>query len=404
MKKISSKARKLAILIACMAFVFNAVANDMIHFTWEVTASTFEKSFGIMATDDKIFTVSWGDGVDSTYTGNGNNHMMLYHTYTTVGTYAVSIVAITPDCRFTYLACYYCQLSTLDVSNSTALIELYCSNNTINNLTLGNNTELSRFICANNQLSNLNLSKCTALTYFNCSENQLDDLDVSNNAELLDFYCFINQLVHLDVSNNVKLTRLDCYNNHLSLSDLYVATKITQGDIGSHRLMPQTIGIGEVLFSDQSIFDGIYTDYVVIKDCFAAPQTDYTIVNGTLIFHTTGNYSVTMTNAAIVSSFWWNPIQIFVDINVSNVGIVGRDNYPSVQIYPNPTTGKLQIENGELRIESVAIFDMTGKCYLTLIASRTTETTFDISELPAGVYFVKIRTAADEVVKKVVKK
>jgi len=69
-------------------------------------------------------------------------------------------------------------------------------------------------------------------------------------------------------------------------------------------------------------------------------------------------------------------------------------------IYPNPTTGELRMESGELRIKGVEVFDIYGrKCH----SSPVTCHYINISALPVGIYFLKIRTEAGEVVKKVVK-
>ena len=496
MKTLNSKIKILAILTVCMVVSFNAAAQDTIRFTWKANAYE-EKSFQIAATHGEMFVVSWDDSTDSTYTGAGNNNVILHHTYSTVGTYAVTIVAVTPDCSFTdlncsfcqlsnldvskstaltylnchenqlsslnlsnnaaltelycgknplnnlnvsnntaltvlvcwdtpisrldvknntalvELSCYFNQLSSLDVSNNTALMELYCSNNKISNLILSNNTKLTRFICENNQINRLDVTNCTDLVYFNCSKNSLTNLDVSNNTELQDLYCDQNQLVRLNVSNNVKLARLDCYNNHLPLSDLYIASKVVngQGELGSHRLQQQKVNIGEILFSEQSVFDSIYTDYVVIKDCFVASQSDYTVANGTIIFHTMGNYSVTMSNTAIVTSFWWDPVYVIVDINVNNVGIVETHCNASLQIYPNPTTNQLRITNYELRENDVIeIYDVLGRKAPLIFPANTTPNpskggeystsaqfpsfggegvVIDVSHLSNGIYFLK---------------
>jgi len=86
--------------------------------------------------------------------------------------------------------------------------------------------------------------------------------------------------------------------------------------------------------------------------------------------------------------------QIF-SIAVGEVGIDELQNY-MLDIYPNPTTGKLKIENGELKIENVEIYDMYGR-------NLTPHTSLDISDLSNGIYFVKITTEKGVVTKKVVK-
>jgi hypothetical protein len=58
-------------------------------------------------------------------------------------------------------------------------------------------------------------------------------------------------------------------------------------------------------------------------------------------------------------------------------------------IYPNPVTDKLIIENGELKINNVEIFDIAGKKLSTIDYQLPT---INVSVLPAGIYFVKITT------------
>jgi hypothetical protein len=69
-----------------------------------------------------------------------------------------------------------------------------------------------------------------------------------------------------------------------------------------------------------------------------------------------------------------------------------------VFIYPNPTTGELRIENGALKIQQISIFNLLGRNVL-----NTKQTTLDISHLPAGIYFVQIKTEKGVVTKKIVK-
>jgi len=83
-----------------------------------------------------------------------------------------------------------------------------------------------------------------------------------------------------------------------------------------------------------------------------------------------------------------------------NVGIETNEVI-TINVYPNPTTGKLRIESGELRIENIVIYDVFGK--IQRIESWKTESAIDISHLPVGVYFVKIFTEVGEVARKVLK-
>jgi hypothetical protein len=71
------------------------------------------------------------------------------------------------------------------------------------------------------------------------------------------------------------------------------------------------------------------------------------------------------------------------------------------KIYPNPATGELRIENRELRIESVEIFDVYGRKHSILQSFQPSNfLILNVSHLPAGIYFIRI---ADEMAGKFVK-
>ena len=72
----------------------------------------------------------------------------------------------------------------------------------------------------------------------------------------------------------------------------------------------------------------------------------------------------------------------------------------SVQMYPNPTSGKLSIESEILKISTIQLFDIFGR---NVISFQLSETMLDISYLPAGVYFVKIQTESGVITQKVIK-
>ena len=64
--------------------------------------------------------------------------------------------------------------------------------------------------------------------------------------------------------------------------------------------------------------------------------------------------------------------------------------YESVTVYPNPTTGQLIIDNGELTIENVEIYDVVGRLLQSTIVNLQSEIVLDVSHLARGMYFLKI--------------
>lgn len=119
-----------------------------------------------------------------------------------------------------YLICNYNQLTSLDVSGCTALESLGCYNNQLTSLDVSMGTVLKVLGCSRNQLTSLNVSGCTALTILQCTQNQLTSLDVSGCAALEELHCNNNQLTSLNVSGCAALWYLLCYFNQLTNLDV----------------------------------------------------------------------------------------------------------------------------------------------------------------------------------------
>jgi len=138
---------------------------------------------------------------------------------------------------------------------------------------------------------------------------------------------------------------------------------------------------------------GIYNEGANIA-VNATPNTGYNFVNWTksgIEISTENPYSFTVTeDVALVANFEEK-------IGIENIEIA------AVKIYPNPTTGKLRIESGELRIEKIEIFDIYGRTQKTESRKQKGKILMEISELPVGVYFLRIITEQGEVVRKVLK-
>ncbi|MCR9287289.1 MAG: T9SS type A sorting domain-containing protein [Bacteroidetes bacterium] len=62
-------------------------------------------------------------------------------------------------------------------------------------------------------------------------------------------------------------------------------------------------------------------------------------------------------------------------------------NENQIQIFPNPTSGELEIVGEELEGATIKIFDNMGKQVQSLILSKQE---LDISDLPNGMYFIQI--------------
>ena len=93
----------------------------------------------------------------------------------------------------------------------------------------------------------------------------------------------------------------------------------------------------------------------------------------------------------------------YTNINAPNA-IADLSNETTVCVFPNPTKGQLTINNEQLTIEQVEVFDVLGRCVLTVTPSPLDRAgvRLDISDIPTGMYFVRITTEKETVTKKIV--
>ncbi|MCL2041489.1 MAG: T9SS type A sorting domain-containing protein [Bacteroidales bacterium] len=433
--------KKVSILFTfCIVFSLNIIANEVIKITW-AGGGGIQKLFVITATYNKDYTIDWGDGTVETKKGTGGEQIITYY-YDSFDSFQVTIAGNSTDCLFTglgcggnrvsdldlskctaltFLSCKMNQLSALDVSNCTALKELTCFDNRLSSLDLSANTALTHVWCFENRLSSLDVSGCTALIQLSCSDNQLSNLDLSanivletlgcannrlssldfgNNLHLTGFACENNQITNLDLSSNPLIDRVDCYNNRLPLSDLYkISKKISDPFyrfLGTQTLTVQTILPGSsVDFSEQAEFDGIATVFEVQKDGFPATiDVDYTITAGIITFNHDGNYTVTMTNSAIVANAYY-PAKVIAAFIVGEVGITDVNQVPEVLIYPNPTTNVVYIKAEKELIPEVKLYSTDGRL---LQVVRSVE--IDLSGYAAGVYYLRVEEKIMKLIKK----
>jgi Leucine-rich repeat (LRR) protein len=95
-----------------------------------------------------------------------------------------------------------CDLTTLDLTNSTVLQYVEPGNNpNLNSLTLPNTTTLTQVWAYSADLSTLDYTNNTGLEYLDIGINNFTSADVSMLPNLLEFYCNENQLTSLNIKN-----------------------------------------------------------------------------------------------------------------------------------------------------------------------------------------------------------
>jgi hypothetical protein len=288
------------------------------------------------------------------------------------------------------LNCSYNTLTTLDVSKNIFLESLGAAGNQLTNLDLRVNTALMGLGVQDNQLTELNVSNQLYLWNLSCANNKLTELDVSNRTGLFYLGCENNQLKKLDISGDTALLSIDCYNNALSLSNLYaISQQKTVGDrkyLGQQILSDSVVALYTTIAID-TVFYGINTVLNVYDGILGR---DYIFNNGEITFLSTGNYTVTISNPAILSNKY-DPASVRQTFLVNNsVGVWGVDNH-EIKILSNPVKDELKIILPfSKKMEDLMIYDSSGRTVWSQSVPPIPSISINVSNLPKGIYIVRI--------------
>jgi hypothetical protein len=85
---------------------------------------------------------------------------------------------------------------------------------------------------------------------------------------------------------------------------------------------------------------------------------------------------------------------------INNVAIGESDLDNGITVFPNPTTGKLNITSSE-KIETIEVYDVLGREVLTV---KEPSSEIDLSILQTGVYVIRLQTKKGISVRKVLKR
>ena len=75
----------------------------------------------------------------------------------------------------------------------------------------------------------------------------------------------------------------------------------------------------------------------------------------------------------------------------------------NLTLYPSPATTTLDVANVPENVESVEVLGMTGQKIYSQMLSHQTSTQLDVSYLSQGMYFLKLQSGKDTIIKKFVK-
>ncbi|MFK8045937.1 MAG: T9SS type A sorting domain-containing protein [Crocinitomicaceae bacterium] len=110
----------------------------------------------------------------------------------------------------------------IQISEANAFTgEINCSLLNISDLTgIEAFTSLTDLKCNDNNLTSLSLTQNTALMFLQVAVNSLTSLDISQNVNLIRLVCPDNDLTSIDISNNPSIELLGCSHNALTNLDV----------------------------------------------------------------------------------------------------------------------------------------------------------------------------------------
>ena len=285
-------------------------------------------------------------------------------------------------------------ISNLVVDRNTKVEALYCKKNKIQNLDVTMLSNLKELSASHNRLSTIDLSKNTELEELDLKDNSLTDLDLTNNINLEEINVSENKLASLDLSKCTKLTELYCYTNALTDLDLSANKKLEEVSCGDNKLAVLNFEGFQELSSLAAMFNNLTS--VNVKNCpelkalaldhNELDNLDFTGEKGYVIYCNKEDYP-----DDDEGNIFDNELSIKAD--AKNWIISNGEKQPlSIEELTIDDNAKqlLTIAADKLIITGTytdaQIFSANGRT----IAKLHGEKEFNVAQLPAGVYLIKI--------------
>jgi hypothetical protein len=341
-----------------------------------------------------------------------------------IGSNAISSIDISmlPDLR--KLWCFNNQLTELNLVSNSLLEVLNCSTNNLSSLNLYSNSSLNVLYCDSNNLTYLDLTLNTSLSQLTCSSNTLSNLNVKNgnNTNINTFFTTSNpNLTCIEVDDDVWSTTnwtnidgtsnfsTDCAppNNECSQAILLAYNQLTPGDTFSGTSSGDAscasgnniadvwfkfIASANGEFSAEGIASNNTLKFAVYDACSngnelacggaisltnLTPNNEYFLKvwlesDGGRNANTTGGFTFTIRESSVLS--------------VENIQLDSK----KIVMFPNPTSQRLHINlYNQGIISKVQYYNMFGQLVKASIINKRFVND-DVSNLPIGIYIIKI--------------
>jgi hypothetical protein len=290
-------------------------------------------------------------------------------------------INVTQNSALNILQCTYNQLTSLNVTQNVDLTELSCAANQLTNLDVTQNSDLTSLSCANNLLTSLDVTQNNLIDTLYCELNQLTSLNVTQNTDLIILSCFTNLfLTSLDVSQNILLTKLYCEENALTELDVSQNVDLIHLNCSANQLTCLNVNNGNNI---------------------------NILPNGLIASNNLGLTCIEVDDPIWSATYWYNvdsPSLFSLNCVPCALGI-NENNLSNFICYPNPTTGNITINLGEVKTSvKVKLTNSLGQVFLHKQFGATNHFNIDV-DVPTGVYILLVETGKGESIAiKVIKK
>jgi hypothetical protein len=269
-------------------------------------------------------------------------------------------------------------IDNIDVTQNNFLRELYFSGCNISELDITQCHLLEKLFCNGNQLANLDLTQNINLNMLHCQNNILTALDVSSNVNITSLYCNDNSISNLDLSQNLLVEYIYCYKNNLSSLDISENIHVKVISSFENQLTSLNIKNGH-----NTTINGMLAFDNLNLACIQVDDIDYANNNPNWVKDMTTNYN--------------EECNLYINkLELQNL----------LNIYPNPVTDILHIENNKnIRINQVTVYNVLGNIVLKLINSENSyfDNQLDLSNIKSDVLLIKLMTEKGIIIKKIIK-
>ena len=186
-------------------------------------------------------------------------------------------------------------------------------------------------------------------------------------------WCQYNLLTALNVSSNTSLTNIQIQFNEISSIDLSANTSLYSLGCDVNQLTSLNVANG-----NNSNFNFLWANDNPLLTCIEVDDATYCSANwigGNYVFDAGANFSLDCTSSASMN----------------------ETTSIELTVFPNPASDVITVTS-DAKLEEVSVFDTYGNLVNTFNSS-----TFSVSHLIAGVYFLTISTDQGTVQRKFIK-